>query len=90
MYIAFGCNYQDIQEDPVKKTTKYICPEPKNVYAYMKRYFNDTLYPYKFSATYELPSRRLVLNATEAHEQTLFVTPGNLVYRDEDGKIQVK
>ena len=90
MSIAFGCHYQDIQEDPVKKTTKYICSEPNNTYAYMKRYFNDTIYPYRFTATFELPSRHLVLNATEAHEQTLFVTPGHIVFKNEDGKIQVK
>jgi hypothetical protein len=90
IYIAFGCDYQDIQEDTPKKTTKYICSESKNTYAYIKRYFNDTLYPYRFTATFELPSRHLVLNATEAHEQTFFVTPGHVVFKDDDGKIEVK
>jgi hypothetical protein len=56
----------------------------------MKRYFNDTIYPHRFTATFELPSMHLVLNATEAHEQTLFVTPGHVVFKDEDGKIEVR
>jgi cytochrome c-type biogenesis protein CcmE len=32
----------------------------------------------------------LVLNATEAHEQTLFVTPGHVVFKHEHGKIEVR
>jgi hypothetical protein len=31
-----------------------------------------------------------IANATEAHEQTLFVTPGHVVFKDEDGKIEVR
>jgi hypothetical protein len=30
---------------------------------------------------------QLVLNATEAHEQTFFVTPGHVVFRNEGGRI---
>jgi hypothetical protein len=53
--------------------------------------FNDTTYPYTFTATFELPSRHLVLNATEAHEKPyLLFSGGHLVFRNEDGNIQVK
>jgi len=90
MNISFGCRYQDILEDPVKQTTKYICSEPNNTYAYIERSYNNTLYPYRFTATFELPSRHLVLNATEAHEKTLNVFPGHVVFRNEDGKIELK
>jgi polyhydroxyalkanoate synthesis regulator phasin len=90
MSISFGCHYQDIQEDPVKKTTKYICSEPNNNYAFMTRSFNNTLYPYTFTATFELPSRHLVLNATEAHDDPFLFSSGHVVFKDEDGKIVVK
>ena len=90
MKIAFGCKYQDIQEDPVKDTTKYICSEPKNTYAYIERTFNDTLYPYSFTATFELPSRHLILNATEEHENPYLLYSGSLVFRNEDDEIEVK
>jgi hypothetical protein len=54
------------------------------------RNFNDTTYPYTFTATFELQSRHLVLNATEEHENPYFLFSGNLVFRNEDGKIEVK
>jgi hypothetical protein len=90
MDISFGCDYTDIQEDPVKKTTKYICSEQQNIYPLIGRSFNDTVYPYRFTATFELPSRHLVINATEAHEEIFHVSPGHLVFRNESGKIEVK
>jgi hypothetical protein len=88
MDFNFNCRYQDIQEDSAKKTTKYICSEPDN--GSIRRNFNDTTYPYKFTATFELPSRHLVINATEAHENPYFAYSGHLVFKDEDGKIQVE
>lgn len=63
MNFDFTCNYQDIQENLTKKTTKYICSEPQD--GSITRLFNDTRYPYTFTATFELPSRHLVINATE-------------------------
>jgi hypothetical protein len=88
MGFSFSCKYQDIQEDPVKKTTKYICSELDN--GSITRTYNDTTYPYKFTATFELPSKHLVLNATEAHENPYLLFSGHLVYIDENGKEQVK
>jgi hypothetical protein len=86
-----SCRYQDIQEDPVKKTTKYICSDLPD--GSIRRSFNDTTCPYKFTATFELPSRHLVINATEAHESPyiiVFGSNGHIVFRNEDGKIEVK
>ena len=88
MTFRFICYFQDIQEDIVKNTTKYICSEPDS--GSINRDYNNTYYPYTFTATFELPSRHLVLNATEAHEQTLFSTTGHVVFKDKDGKIVVK
>jgi len=88
MDFDFTCKYQDIQEDAAKKTTKYICSEPQD--GSIRRMFNDTTYPYTFTATFELPSRHLVLNATEAHENPyLLFSGGHLVFRNEDGNIVV-
>lgn len=44
MNFNFNCRYQDIQEDPTKKTTKYICSEPQE--GSIRRTFNQTTYPY--------------------------------------------
>ena len=88
MNLNFFCKYQDIQEDIAKKTTKYICSEPQD--GSIRRNFNDTTHPYTFTATFELPSRHLVLNATEAHQNPYFLFSGHLVFRNEDGKIEVK
>jgi len=88
MYFDFTCSYQDIQEDLAKKTTKYICSEPQD--GSIRRNFNDTTYPYTFTATFELPSRHLVLNATEAHENPYILFSGNLVFKNERGEIEVK
>jgi hypothetical protein len=63
MNFDFTCNYQDIQENLLKKTTKYICSEPQE--GSITRLFNGTTYPYTFTATFELPLRHLVINATE-------------------------
>jgi hypothetical protein len=63
MDFEFNCRYQDIQENSAKKTTKYICSDPQD--GSIRRTFNDTMYPYRFTATFELPSRHLVINATE-------------------------
>lgn len=91
MDFDFTCNYQDIQEDAAKKTTKYVCSEPQD--GSIRRTYYDTTYPYKFTATFELPSRHLVINATEAHESPyiiVFGSNGHTVFRNEDGKIEVK
>lgn len=88
MNFDFACHYQDIQEDSVKNTTNYICSDPDN--GSIRRNFNDTTYPYKFTATFELPSRHLVMNATEAHENPYFAYSGHLVFKNEYGKIQAK
>jgi hypothetical protein len=66
MTMNFYCKFQDIQEDIVKNTTKYICSEPAS--GYITRTFNNTIYHYTFTATFETPSGHLVLNATEKHE----------------------
>jgi hypothetical protein len=66
MNMNFFCTFNDIQEDIAKNITKYICSEPKNtIIAYITRVFNNTNYPYTFTATFETPSGHLVLNATE-------------------------
>jgi hypothetical protein len=88
MNFDFNCNYQDIQEDLAKKTTKYICSDPQD--GSIRRNFNDTTYPYTFTATFELPSRHLVLNATEAHNNPYLLFSGHLVFKTEDGNIVVK
>jgi hypothetical protein len=88
MDFDFTCKYQDIQEDVAKKTTKYVCSEPQD--GSIRRMFNDTTYLYTFTATFELPSRHLILNATEAHENPYLLYSGNLVFKNEDGKIEVK
>ena len=69
MFIDFGCKLSDIQEDIKKKTTKYICSPPNTQDLKITRNFNSTHYFYIFNASFELPSRHLVLNATEMHEQ---------------------
>ena len=59
----------------------------------IRRTFNHTSYPYKFTATFELSSRQLVINATEAHESPyiiVFGSNGHTIFRNEDGKIDVK
>jgi len=92
MNFNFNCRYQDIKEDSAEKTTKYICSEPQD--GSIRRTFNQTSYPYKFTATFELPSRHLVINATEAHEYPYIVLFGSsnehTVFRNTDGKIEVK
>jgi hypothetical protein len=65
MSFDWACSFSDIQEDIKKNTTKYICSNPENENIIRK--FNSTGYPYTITATFELPSRRLVLNATEIH-----------------------
>ena len=87
MDITIYCHFQDIQEDTVKRTTKFICSEPDT--GYIDRYFNKTTYPYRVTGTFELPSRHLVLNAIEEHEQTIFPFDGHLVFKNREGKIEV-
>ncbi len=87
MTYDWGCQFSDIQEDTKSKTTKYICSNPDNEIIIRK--FNSTYYPYKITASFELPSRHLVLNATETHGQTLY-SSGHTVFRNADGKIEVK
>ena len=92
MHFEFTCNYQDIQEDLAKKTTKYICSEPQD--GTIRRNFNDTTYSYIFTATFELTSRHLAINATEVHELPWIIRFGSssehTVFRNADGKIEVK
>jgi hypothetical protein len=88
MNFDFQCNFQDIKEDTAKKTSKYICSDPQD--GSIRRNFNDTTYPYKFTATFELPSRHLILNATEEHENPYLLYSGNLVFRNENGETEVK
>jgi hypothetical protein len=56
----------------------------------IRRKLNDTTYPYKFTAIFELPSRHFVMNATEAHENPYFAYSGHVVFKNEDGEIQPK
>ena len=65
IFIDFGCKLSDIQEDTKKKTANYICSAPNSQDLKITRKFNSTYYPYTFNASFELPSRHLVLNATE-------------------------
>ena len=88
MSFNFGCTFDDIQEDTKKKTTKYICSEPDILD--IIRNFNSTHYKYRYTATFELPSRHLVLNATEVHDEPFFFSSGNRVFRNETGQIVVK
>lgn len=88
MDFDFRCNYQDIQEDSAKKTTKYICSDPQD--GSIRRMFNDTTYPYTFTATFELPSRHFILNATETHDNPYLMFSGNLVFRNQDDQIVTK
>jgi hypothetical protein len=65
------CYFDDIQEDLKNGTTKYICSGKYDEFkgtamgAHAVRNFNKAWYPYTFSASFELPSRHFVLNATE-------------------------
>jgi len=89
---SFACSFSDIKEDTLKKTTKYICSKPKN--EDIIRNYNSTHYPYTVTATFELPSRHLVLNATETHEPLSYICitscDYHTVFRNETGKIEVK
>jgi len=88
MSINFGCTYNDIQEDTKNNTTKYICSKPDILDIVRK--FNSTHYKYRYTATFELPSRHLVLNATEVHDDPFLFSSGDRVYRNETGQIVVK
>ena len=90
MSIDFGCSFSDIQEDTKNNTTKYICSQPHRNDLGITRNFNSTHYPYRFAASFELPSRHLVLNANEEHEFPRFGYGGHAVFRNETGKIEVK
>jgi len=65
------CYFDDIQENLKNGTTKYICSGKHDEFAgtamgaHAFRHFNDTWYPYTFSASFELPSRHFVFNAKE-------------------------
>ena len=89
MDFGFTCSFSDIREDPKNKTTKYICSRPDRDYFDIERKFNSTKYIYRFTASFELPSRHFVLNATEAHEN-LYPLIGHQVFRNETGQIVVK
>ena len=90
MSIDFGCSLSDIQEDTKNKITKYICSRSDRDNLDITRNFNSTHYPYRITASFELPSRHLVINATEAHENPYFAYSGHLIFRNEDGKIEVE
>lgn len=62
--LSFMCTFDDIQENVKNGTTKYLCSHG-STYG-ITRDFNNTDYPYTFSASFELPSRHFVLNATES------------------------
>jgi hypothetical protein len=89
MDISFTCSLSDIQEDTKNKTTKYICLRPDRDHLDIERNFNSTKYLYRFTVSFELPSRHLVLNATEAHEN-LYPLIGHQVFRNETGQIVVE
>jgi hypothetical protein len=61
MYASFVCIFADIIEE--KGTTKYICGQDSGS---INRTFNSTFYRYDFSSSFELPSMRFVMNATES------------------------
>ena len=88
----YTCGLSDIQEDIVKKTTKYICAEPQ--VDDILRNFNNTHYPYTVTSSFELPSRHLVINAIELHQDPgflyLFADDQRTVFRNESGDIEVK
>jgi hypothetical protein len=71
MGFTFQCTYDDIQEDLKNGTTKYICSGKNDTFAGTMlggqaiRHFNNTWYPYTYSASFELPSRHFVLNAED-------------------------
>jgi len=90
MSIDFGCSFSDIQEDTKNKITKYICSPSDRDNLDITRNFNSTHYPYRITASFELPSRHLVLNATEEHELPRFAYGGHAVFKDQEGKIVVK
>ena len=60
----FLCTFDDIQENLENGTTKYLCSDEYAIFG-ANRSFNNTAYPYIFSASFELPSRHFVLNAEE-------------------------
>lgn len=64
VHFYFRCSFDDIQEDLKNGTAKYICSD-EYALSGASRTFNNTDYPYTFSASFELPSRHFVLNATE-------------------------
>jgi hypothetical protein len=61
----FSCVFDDIQENLKNGTTKYLCSDKSTLFGAATRSFNNTNYPYNFSASFELPSRHFVLNAEE-------------------------
>jgi hypothetical protein len=61
----FSCVFDDIQENLKNGTTKYLCSDKSTLFGGAARSFNNTNYPYTFSASFELPSRHFVLNAEE-------------------------
>jgi len=89
MDFSFVCGFSDIQEDTAKGTVKYICsPTSRHIGLDIVRSYNLTHYPYNFAATFELPSKHLVVNATEDHEPRLRIVHQTFI--DKDGKIQAK
>ncbi len=65
MSASFSCHFNDIQEDTANNKVKYICYDGSGDFV---RDYNFTRYKYRFNASFELPSKRYVLNATQSNE----------------------
>jgi hypothetical protein len=65
MSLQFPCELSDIQKDTKNGITKYICSDKLEDIGNIFRKYNSTQYLYKFTASFELPSRHYTLNATE-------------------------
>ena len=65
MSLQFPCQLSSIQKDAENGITKYICSDKVEDDGNIFRKYNSTQYRYKFTASFELPSRHYILNATE-------------------------
>ena len=65
MIMVSGCPYKHIQEDHKKGTTKYIC-DNDHASLNFSRTFDNARYDYRVqNMTFELPSKRLIIQAEE-------------------------
>ncbi len=60
--VYISCSKIDVSQDQKTRNTKYICPKD---YRYFRRTFNDTYYPLNVSASFDMPTKELTINATE-------------------------